>query len=361
MTTTDAWEEQLASGNSVEYGSVVQVGANAATSSTISTAYTPPQILDETPGANGATWSNSLAAAIVEKDADGSVDTIAQNADGTYSDTETLANVSNAGTGPQELAVTDNADGSGKLTDTIICAGVPLLTSANVLGFFGEIDFAAPAGGFIALQGVPTAEVNYNPPLPLTIIPPPPGGYAPLSFGATTDWVTGALAANSGKLGTDNSTLATNVTFPASCSVPATFGTTGNEVTRTYLFTDTVIGYENYIQTNTYTAAAGPVCVTLVNETMTEYDYFNDTIFAYPIADLSTLSNQLAGMQSATGTASSARKTASVKTQVARSQAAMMNATETFIGRARLKEFELRKAYLKNLVKTMQAHGGLGR
>lgn len=252
-TTTDAWLG-MSGVNLVEYGykSVDDSG------NSLSAQFTTPLITDELPETGGATWTNSAAAVLTEKDADGTNTTRTYAADGTYS--ESLSNLSIGLT----ATTTEIADGSGSIN-----------ANGNYLGgAVNTIVFSTPAPG----TGQITVTVNYvQPPTPS----PAPSGQpspspaptiapriytAPPWYGSTTP-----------SLYSQNTTVTTTVAFPASCNVPSSYGTSGNKLVQTTTRLDTVLGYTDTQTQTTYTnAQVGPVCVVVSDVQKDYYDYQDD-------------------------------------------------------------------------------------
>jgi hypothetical protein len=83
-------------------------------------------------------------------------------------------------------------------------------------------------------------------------------------------WIPTSLAQPSVETDTDNGT----VTYPAACSVPAKYGTSGNRIVQTIERVDAALGNLENETTTTYTApSVGPVCIQLADVVQTFYDY----------------------------------------------------------------------------------------
>ncbi|MGR4064368.1 MAG: hypothetical protein ACLQPV_02860 [Vulcanimicrobiaceae bacterium] len=246
VQTTDNWTALLGA-NAVLYG--FQSADNVTpTPNTLTWEYASPQIVDETAATNGAAWTNSPQASVHENDADGEVAIRTIHADGTYTENDTypLA-VSNT--------ITVNADGSGSYLGTGWAA-------YQIEGFV----YAAPAAGQIAIA--------------LAYYPSQGGGTSP--FATIPAWF-----AASPKLYSQNNAVTAGATFPASCKLPATYGTAGRLVTQTVSSLDPVIGFTDAQTTKTYSVAgAGVVCMTMNDTTAYYYDYSNDQGFLnFPLSD----------------------------------------------------------------------------
>ncbi len=343
-TTTDSWQASVAAGSVtqfLQYATNVSTNANAATASTIATSYTAPQILNESPETSGATWTNSNGGTVNETDADGTTDVTNRNADGTYTDTQKLANST------LNLTIAVNADGSGSYGGTALEQYA--INGENIQ----EIQMLAPSGGKVTVQYL------FVP--PATPAPPatPPPSPAPLVIATPAVWFQGAPYA-------DTTTVATGVNFPGSCAVPAQFGTSGASVTRKISSYDPVLGFTDAQTLVSYIGSAGPVCVTLADKQVTYYDYLNDTTAAFDnFADFEgtpqatqTISETLT-LQSTT-TASSLRHIASVTAvrAAALSPAGLAFATAQFEARVQQARAVRRKAALRSLIRFVHNHFG---
>jgi hypothetical protein len=204
---------------------------------TLTTAYTTPQIVDALPETNGATWTNSPEASIVESDADGESAARTVNADGTYTEVDTYPNRD-----PYTFTntITVNPDGSGSYTGSGFIA----------YGVYG-LTYSAPASGII------TVDVLSH--------------QGPVLFGTVKAWYPNASFYR------QQNTITTGTTFPKACAVPARYGIAGNELLQVTSRVDPVIGYTDSQTIQTYTApSAGAVCVALSDTTDYYYDYSDD-------------------------------------------------------------------------------------
>jgi hypothetical protein len=235
--TTDSWLAFSATQTQL-FGSVSSDNASP-TANTVATAYTTPQIVDMLPETNGATWTNSPAATIAESYADGETADRTVNADGTYTETDTYPN-RDPYTFVNTIAV--NPDGSGSYTGSgWIPYGIDGLT------------YTAPVNGIITID---LLEIT-----------------GPVVFDTVAVW----YPATPMSLYNQSNTITTGVAFPASCAVPAGYGTVGNLVAQTTSRVDPVIGYTDGQTIDTYTVpGAGAVCSMMSDATDYYYDYSDD-------------------------------------------------------------------------------------
>jgi hypothetical protein len=83
-------------------------------------------------------------------------------------------------------------------------------------------------------------------------------------------WIPASMTKPSTETDVDNAA----VTYPAACSVPAKYGTSGHQLVQTINRVDSAFGNLETETTTTYTApAVGPVCVQLADSVKTFYDY----------------------------------------------------------------------------------------
>ncbi len=212
--------------------------------------YTTPQILDELPETAGATWSNSPAGSYSERDADGAAIVRMTNADGTYSEKDTFPTG-----GMPSMNFVVAPDGSG--TWSFVYFGTPYVVS-----------FTAPSAGSISVSVLtPTpapspGATGTPPPNPPTVVAVPSAWFSP-----------------SPKLYQESDAVSTGVTFPSTCAVPSTFGTSGNEIAQTITKIDPILGLDEVTNTTTYTAQGfGPVCVAMNDVQTYYYNFLSDTI-----------------------------------------------------------------------------------
>lgn len=139
-------------------------------------------------------------------------------------------------------------------------------------------------------------------------------------------WIPAGMSQPSNETDVDNG----SVTYPTACSVPAKYGTRGDQLVQTINRVDAALGNLETETTTTYTApSVGPVCVQLADSVKTFYDYTLQNGFLIYVSgnaqaiQLTTIAETLT-LQSATtssgtvttsvkrGTASAGRATASV-------------------------------------------------
>ncbi|MEO6912597.1 MAG: hypothetical protein ABI182_01075 [Candidatus Baltobacteraceae bacterium] len=218
---------------------------------------TTPLIIDELPQAAGS-FTNTAAVTITEKDADGTNAVRTYNPDGTYTETQNQPLGSSA-------TVIESPDGSGSY-----------LGNGFFNGQIAGLTFSAPVGGKIS------AAIVF--PLPPTPTPNPTGSPAPTPNPTTPPQV---ITVNqwypaTPKFYNEADVATTAVTFPASCNVPASYGTSGNQLTQTIDRLDTVFGFTDHMVTTSYLVAGfGPVCVSMSDLQTSYYDYLGDQNFTY--------------------------------------------------------------------------------
>ncbi|HET6896593.1 MAG TPA: hypothetical protein VFH72_14510 [Candidatus Baltobacteraceae bacterium] len=209
--------------------------SNDGTGNTITTSYANAQELDDL-GAGGS-WTNNPAATITEALSDGTAISRTVATDGSYTDTETYVDGSTA---------TINVNGAAN--------GKPL-DGSGVYTFAGaSFAYGAPTGGNVTLTisspGSPTKARSF--PAWFTV---PASAYITDSF-------------------SDNGTK----TFDASCTVPASIASSGNQIVETYSVLDPILGYTETRTTTTYDVDGyGAACVVIADTLNSFYDYSNDT------------------------------------------------------------------------------------
>jgi hypothetical protein len=120
---------------------------------------------------------------------------------------------------------------------------------------------------------------------------------------------------------TDVTNLA--VTYPGSCSVPAKYGTSGNQIVQTITRADAALGNLETFTTTTYVAPrVGPVCIQMADSVQTFYDYTGQNGFSVLVSGgtvpiqltslAETLTLQSATVEGGTATLSSSRGTSSL-------------------------------------------------
>ncbi len=132
-------------------------------------------------------------------------------------------------------------------------------------------------------------------------------------------------------------------TYPASCSVPAKYGTSGNQIVQTITRVDPALGNSELMTTTTYVAPrVGPVCIQLADTVKTFYDYTLQNGFIVLVGSGTTniqtttlnetLTLQSASVEGGTTTLSSGRSTSGARTV---SSASAMNFAPVAFARAR--------------------------
>ena len=132
-------------------------------------------------------------------------------------------------------------------------------------------------------------------------------------------------------------------TYPASCSVPAKYGTSGNQIVQTITRVDPALGNSEVMTTTTYVAPrVGPVCIQLADTVKTFYDYTLQNGFIVLVGSGTTniqtttlnetLTLQSASVEGGTATLSSGRSTSGARTV---SAASAMNFAPVAFARAR--------------------------
>lgn len=274
-------------------------------------AYTTPFIVDELPQANRS-WSNSAGVVIAENDADGTSAVRTYNPDGTYAETQNQPLGTTA-------TVQENPNGSGSYLGN---------------GFFGGqiagLTFSAPIP---QPSGPPQIEAAIVFPAPPTPSPNPTGKPTPTPNPTTAPQV---ISINqwyptTPKFYTETDLATIGVTFPASCTVPSSYGTTGNQITQTIDRLDTIFGFTDHMVTTSYlVAGSGPVCVSMSDLQTSYYDYQGDQNFTYVFSSqpqsTSTITEKLTLQAGAT-----------IKSRVRRSSASSSTIAQSTIvaGRAR--------------------------
>ncbi len=132
-------------------------------------------------------------------------------------------------------------------------------------------------------------------------------------------------------------------TFPATCNVPAKYGTSGNQIVQTITRVDPALGNSELMTTTTYVAPrVGPVCIQLADTVKTFYDYtLQNGFLILPGSGTTnvqtttlneTLTLQSASVEGGTTTLSSGRSASGARTV---SSASAMNFAPVAFARAR--------------------------
>ncbi|GAC1495039.1 MAG: hypothetical protein NVS1B2_12760 [Vulcanimicrobiaceae bacterium] len=203
-------------------------------------------LVDVVPEISGAAWSNTGAQKIVQSEADGFSATRTYAADGSYVDNATYPQAGAVQPGAQPLTATITANADGSATYSLPLVGPPNVT----------VSYSAPASnGAIAIgitQPGPTAMSS-------------PGLVQSATVGA---WYQQPVKLYQ-ELDRDNGAVA----IPAACNVPASSGTTANQIEQKSVRVDPVLGTLETFDQLTYVGITGVVCVTLSDRTLTYYDY----------------------------------------------------------------------------------------
>lgn len=205
-----------------------------ATGDTITTSYANPQEFYDL-GA-GTSWTNDPAATIAEAIADGTAISRTLASDGSYVDTETYADGSKS-----TIHVNGTADGKA-------------LDGSGDYSFAGAtFSYGPPSGGNITLTISSAGSLTKSRTFPAW-------------FSVPSAYVTDSFVDNGIK------------PFDPSCSVPASIGTTGDQVVETYNVLDPILGYTETLTTTGYDEAGyGSTCVVISDTLKSYYDYSNDT------------------------------------------------------------------------------------
>lgn len=238
---------------------------------TQSITYPTPLVVDEEPESNGLNWTNTASATTAESYNDGTNINRTTNSDGTYTETEVNNNTSIDDT------ATVNADASASWE-----------AAPDAYGFLGDYfsgyTLTAPSGGDV------TFTATYE-----------GGGTESLSEPAFFSTTQPIIANNT----SDSSTITTGVTFPVSCAVPATYGTSGNDIHTVKKSLDTLFGFAETTTTDAYTSSAsGLVCVKSVDVLTTYYDWNLDEhyfVFVSDVPLIVTTTTTVLTLESGTG------------------------------------------------------------
>ncbi len=245
QNVTDAW---VSTSNTQEaLVATTQQEPSSATAPLVTTVYGTPQVLDELPETNGASWSNGPAATITYLYADGDSGKRVIASNGTYTDTET--------TGGQQAQIVENADGSGQLTGPYY--------GGNIIS---SIQFSAPASSGGGAAQI-TITVNYTTSAQLQFGLPPSQ--------TITDGAWYAFQP-SPVFYSESDQVTTNVPLPAQCT-PNSYGNTANEVTRTITTLDTIVGYEEQTILESFDIGGTPICEVLSDIQNYAYDQQGNT------------------------------------------------------------------------------------
>ncbi|MGA7570547.1 MAG: hypothetical protein WCA80_07055 [Candidatus Aquilonibacter sp.] len=244
--TTDSWVG-IASANAVYsellYGSTQQEpsSANLPTTTTI---FATPHTTDEFPAQTGQEWTNGAAATTTYSYADSDNGTKVVASDGTYVDTENLL----AGGAGGTATLTENSDGSGSIVGPYFGGGI-----VSQVTFSAPTPAASPTAVVVTLDFTAFAQSQYGYPAsePVT-----DGLWYPLPL----------------VLSTESGTITAGVQLPASCKPNALNLTTADLVARQITVYDTVIGYNETTDLNSYEYNGQPVCLVSTDTLSYAYD-----------------------------------------------------------------------------------------
>ena len=135
-----------------------------------------------------------------------------------------------------------------------------------------------------------------------------------------TPWFPAGVTQPSTETDVDNGPTA----FPASCNVPAKYGTSGNQIVQTMTRVDPALGNSELMTTTTYVAPrVGPVCIQLADTVKTFYDFTLQNGFIVLVGSGTTniqqttlnetLTLQSASVEGGTATLSSGRSTSGTR------------------------------------------------
>jgi hypothetical protein len=233
VTVTDAYVNTTSS-KRVLYGSISEVkAARSAQSGHTTTTYVTPQILSESHGA----WTNSPAASIDEKFADGHYQDRTIEADGTYHEKGSTYALNGKLAG---IEIDERSTGAGNYAGPFL--GCPPATS--------WVFSASPHITVTLYSTVSYCELAATP-IPKWYLPSP-------TFYLERDRVEGS------------------VTMPAECGSQA--GKPARLTDRTISKLDTIIGYDEYTELSVFGSLSGaPVCIVLRDRIDNYYDWQADT------------------------------------------------------------------------------------
>jgi len=235
--TTDAYEDTSGT-NVVLYGSASDTPASGDAQSTLETlVYDTPRIVDQSPQTNGATWTNKPGATLNEVYGDGHSNNRVIADDGSYREVGYAQSPSGAGYIPVDLF--EDASGAGEYSGP----------------FFGQqnIDnvFDAPAGNPATI----TATFNVK------------GG------AKGTIFTIPAWYASNPTLYSESNAIVTGATLPKGCASASPV----NEVRQKFNRLDTIIGYTERGETDSYESNGTVVCVVYSDTLVNYYDWNGDT------------------------------------------------------------------------------------
>lgn len=239
---------------------------------------------------------------------------------------------------------TVNKDGSYVEKGTDALGDVQTITDNPDLSAFYD---ANQYSGWNFTMSKPTT--GTNPTITITL----KSGTTPRGSLTIPSWIPPGVTQPSVETDTEN----TGVTFPAGCSVPAKYGTSGNQIVQTIQRYDAALGNAETLTTTTWVGnGVGPVCIQMSDAVNTYYDYTgqngNSLILfvsgnGQPIQTTSvteTLTLQSASTQNGTVTLAAKRGTSSVVSYPRTSFGAAVFARARFEHQVRERLGGLRKA-----------------
>ncbi len=234
-STTSPWSELL-------YATTQQESSSAG-APVITTNYTNAQTIDQYPASSGASWTNNPAATIAYQYADGDSGQRTVSSSGTYTDTESIL----AGGAGGTATLTENSDGSGSIVGPFFGGGI-----------IAQVAFAAPSPA--ASPTSVTVSIDFS-------------SYAQTQYGyPASSPVTDSLwYAFPPVFYIETDTITTNAGLPQSCMPNAFNFTQATDVRRSMATTDTVVGYVEDTNIDSYEYNGVPVC--LVTEDIQRYAY----------------------------------------------------------------------------------------
>lgn len=268
-TTTDMYYQLGAAQSGSSPFDLLGYNAVDDAGNTTAVQYASPQIVDELPEASGQTWSNSPAMTLTQVFTGLENASRKVNADGSYTDTETIYGSSGSDGFPQTTAMLQqNADGSASYTQVYQYTG----------GIYGSWGYTSQTISYFA--SAPQPMPSATPAISLsfsdsTVQATPAPSPVPQVYGQVGAWYSLPLYKESDKnLG--------SATFPQNCSVPAAFGSSGDKIQQSIQSVDTALGTLETLTTTQYVVTGfGPVCVQISDVTKAFYDFNNDTQYAY--------------------------------------------------------------------------------
>ena len=247
--TTDSWVG-IASANSANsvynqllYGSTQQEpsSANLPTTTTI---YATPLTTDQFPAQTGLNWTNGPAATTTYSYADSDSGTKVIAPDGSYADTENLL----AGGAGGTATLTENSDGSGSIVGPYYAGGI-----VSQVTFSAPTPSASPTSVVVTVDYTAFAQSQYG--LPASAPIPDALWYPyPLTLSSESDTVTAG------------------VQLPSSCKPNAFNLTTADLVARQITVFDTIVGFNETTDLNSYEYNGQPICLVSTDTLNYAYD-----------------------------------------------------------------------------------------